>query len=301
MANGIKVSFLKELTERFGKLEKFGESLSLYKIAGSDVQIYIRYSKTHRDGRTWYGLREKDLRLLEGHPSVICFLWDEQPEPLFVPYSQYEDVFLSTAPAGDGQYKVQVIPDYDSTELYIARAGRFNVDGLFGWEQIEKLIDSSGLPKVPDLSHSQVQTLLGSIGVAKGYDIWIPLIDRAKLDWRIAIRFTSRQTLPYGFEKVESILGEIDVMWIQKGANDIRALFEIEHSTPVYSGLLRFNDVHLVAPGLSRFSIVANNERRSLFVRQLDRPTFITSGLRELCTFLDYTDVYNWHQRVFGR
>jgi hypothetical protein len=76
-------------------------------------------------------------------------------------------------------------------------------------------------------------------------------------------------------------------------------MFEVEHSTPIYSGLLRFNDVHLVAPLLRpRFSVVANDARRDLFVRQLNRPTFRLSGLRELCTFLDYKDVFGWYTRV---
>jgi hypothetical protein len=38
--------------------------------------------------------------------------------------------------------------------------------------------------------------------------------------------------------------------------------------------------------------------RRSLFVRQLNRPTFRVSGLNQLCTFLEYKNVYGWFQRV---
>jgi hypothetical protein len=94
----------------------------------------------------------------------------------------------------------------------------------------------------------------------------------------------------------------VDVIWIQKGANNVKALFEVEYSTPIYSGLLRFNDVHLVAPNLrTRFSIVSNIERRSIFMRQINRPTFKTSGLGDLCTFLGYSDVHNWHQRISMR
>jgi len=301
MANYTKSAFLRDLQNRFGKPEKFGDSLSLYKVKGSDIRIYIRYSKLHSNGRTWYGLREKDLQQLEGQPAFLCFLWDKQTEPLLIPLSEYEDVFQSTTPADDGQYKAQVLLHEDSTELYIAKAGRFNVEGYFGWQQIENALDATHESLISDFTHTQIQTLLGSIGSAKNFDIWIPPIDRPKLDWGISHQFAPREILPYGFEQVESILGEIDVIWLQRGANDIKALFEVEHSTPIYSGLLRFNDIHLVAPNLrTRFSIVANSERRSLFTRQLNRPTFKMSGLGELCTFLEYSDVYNWHQRVAG-
>ena len=67
----------------------------------------------------------------------------------------------------------------------------------------------------------------------------------------------------------------------------------------MYSGLLRLNDVHLVAPTIrAKFSIVANETRRSLFVRQINRPTFQTSGLSDLCSFLEYSNVFTWYKRV---
>ncbi len=298
MANITKATFLQDLQKRFGSLEKFGDSLSLFKIKGTDIRIYIRYSKTYPGQKTWYGLRKYDLEQLEGHPSLLCFLWDEQKEPLLIPYADYEDVFQTITPADDGQYKAQILLQEDATELYLARVGRFNVDGYFGWLQVEKLLETTDY-QIPDLSHTQVQTLLGSIGVKKEFDIWIPLVDRCKLDWIIASQYAVRNTLPFGYEKISNILSEVDVIWGQKGWNEIKALFEIEHSTPIYSGLLRFNDVHLVAPTLhSRYSIVANSERRSLFIKQLNRPTFKLSGLGDLCNFLEYTDVYNWHQRI---
>jgi hypothetical protein len=216
-----------------------------------------------------------------------------------VPYSEYEEVFQSTSPASDGQYKAQVLLENDGVELYIAQAGRFNVEGHMGWDGLDAVIDSSGFQSVPELSHSQVQTLLGAIGSAKTYDVWIPPSDRSKLDWSFTAPFVCRDVLPYGFQPVESVLQQVDVIWIQKGSSELRALFEVEHSTPIYSALLRFNDIHLVAPRLNpRFSVVSNDARRSLFVRQLNRPTFQMSGLSKLCTFLEYPNVFGWFNRV---
>lgn len=297
MANITKASFLHELGQRFGRFERFGDSLSLFKIKGTEVRVYIRYSKTHERQRTWYGLRKSDLELLQGYPSLICFLWEGQEEPLLIPYADYEDIFDSLQPANDGQYKVQVLLQEDATELYIARAGRFNVEGYIGWAPIENFIKSSEYQH-PELSHTQVQTLLGSIGLNKEFDIWIPFSDRSKLDWTIASPFMMRNVL-YGFEQFVDTLSEIDVIWLKRGSNEIKALFEVEHSTPIYSGLLRFNDVHLAVPTLNaRYSIVANSERRSVFVKQLNRPTFRLSGLGDACNFLEYADVHNWYERL---
>ncbi|MDY6864234.1 MAG: hypothetical protein SV062_14770 [Thermodesulfobacteriota bacterium] len=299
MANKTKVYFLEELMKRYGKLRKFDASLSLFELGKGGVRIYIRYSKVHPGGRTFYGLRKEDLQQLEGYPSVICFLWEGQSEPLFVPFSDYEDVFQSILPAADGQYKAQIYLQDDGIELYIANAGRFNVEAYMGWQELVSLIDMSKLKEVPELSHSQIQTLLGSIGAIKGYDIWIPANDRNKMDWSITHQFNCQDILPQSFHTVMDIISEVDVIWIERGVGKLRSLFEVEHSTPIYSGLLRFNDIHLITPNLgASYSIVSNDERRALFVRQLNRPTFKMSRLGEICTFLEYANVFSWHRRL---
>jgi len=110
--------------------------------------------------------------------------------------------------------------------------------------------------------------------------------------------FSLRRTIPAGFDSVRNILSEIDVVWVARGRESITGLFEVEHSTPVYSGLLRFNDILLTEPKVSRFSIVSNDARRALFARQLSRPTFIKTGLSELTSFLEYANVVDWHARI---
>ncbi|MCH7496714.1 MAG: hypothetical protein IH971_02550 [Candidatus Marinimicrobia bacterium] len=299
MGNEIKIRFIHELANRFGPLKRLPDSRSLIDIGDELARVYVRYSALHKINKTFYGLREKDLLLLEGRPSYICFLWEGQFEPLLVPYSAFEEVFQIATAASDGQYKVQVFPNRDATELYIAKQGRFNVEAYFGWGALETLASSSANELVPELSHSQIQTLLGAIGAAKKFDIWIPPSDRSGLDYSLTDRFDCRKSLPTGFDPVSNTLKEIDVLWIQRGSNELRALFEVEHSTPIYSGLLRFNDIHLATPQQHpRYSIVANDTRRALFVRQVNRPTFRTSGLNEVCTFLEYADVYGWNNRL---
>ena len=299
MAKPIKEAFLTELAKRYGPSRKLDKSQSLYELNDSRVRLYLRYSKVHERGQTFYGLREEDLRRLEGHASVICFLWNDQIEPLVIPFSNYEEVFHTVRPATDGQYKAQVYIDDGGTELYLAQAGRFNVEGSMGWTELDNLANRVGNRAPMDLSHCQVQTLLGAIGATKGYDIWIPTYDRPQLDWSIAEQFECRRVAPYGYQSVAHIIQEIDVVWLAKGSSELKALFEVEHSTSIYSGLLRFNDVHLVAPELrATFSIVANNVRRNLFVKQLNRPTFRMNGLDEVCTFLDYINVFEWYSRL---
>ena len=299
MSNSRKEAFIENLRIRFGPLRKLNRSQSLYEIGNGSCLVYLRYSKVHERNSTFYGLRSEDLMLLEGRPSLLCFLWQGQDQPVLVPFADFEDVFQSISPAGDGQYKAQLYIRDDVMELNIVGAGRFNMEAYVGWQGLDQLLDASRISPIPDLSHAQVQTLLGSIGVVKGYDIYIPPNDRSKLDWSLTDIFDCRATLPFHLDRVRDILAEIDVMWIERGAGRLHALFEVEHSTPVYSGLLRFNDVLLVSPQLgARFSVVSNEKRRSLFTRQLSRPTFKFSRLAEYCTFMEYASVYTWYHRV---
>jgi len=298
MARPTKVDFLAGLESEFAPLGRLPNSQSLFVLGEDDSRIYIRYSKLHPNGRAFFGLREMDLRRLEGHNSFICFLVDDKLPPVVIPYADFEEVFRQGEVAADGQFKVQLIVNSDYRELYVARCGRFNVEGYSGIQAIGDSISERSSVSVPfDFTHSQVQTLLASIGNAKGYDVFVPPRDTPLLDWKLTPQFSICSGTPKGFGETERVLREIDVIWTTPGSNEIQGLFEVEHSTTVYSGLLRFNDALLTSPSLSRFVIVSNEARRSVYARQVLRPTFRQSGLSELASFLDYINVYKWYTR----
>jgi len=298
MANLFKSKVLGDLGDRFGNVRKLKGSESLFVVGDDAARIYIRYSRVHAGGRTFFGLREVDLRQLEGHNSFLCFLLDDNTPPLLIPYADFEEVFSNAQPARDGQFKAQLTAQTGNLELYVARQGRFNVEGYVGYELLERSIESRRLREEIDLSHSQVQTLLAAIGHLKGYDVYVPGHDSGNLDWSLTPNFQLRRQLPKCYAQVSSILNEVDVVWVAGGRDKIEGLYEVEHSTPVYSGLLRFNDILLTDPNIAKFSIVSNDARRELFSRQLFRPTFRRSGLAELCSFLEYANVFTWHQRA---
>ena len=298
MPNVHKSRVLEVLRSRFGELHKISSSDSLFTLGDDAARIYVRYSKVHEKGRTFFGLRAVDLHELEGHNAFLCLILDDRSEPLLIPYEDFEEVFRTAQPAQDGQYKVQLISQQDARELYIARQGRFNMEGYIGYEALARGLDAKRLRPALNLTHSQVQTLLGAIGRKKGYDVWIPTCNIGTLDWSLTQTFPVMKAVPAGFDSVREILSEVDIIWVERGREAVAALFEVEHSTPIYSGLLRFNDILLTQPKLTRFSIVSNDSRRALFVRQLRRPTFVRSGLSEVTNFLEYANVADWHART---
>src|ERR1022692_4796717 len=100
-----KIGILQTLRTSFGELHKIEGSESLFRLGEDAAPIYIRYSKVHAGG-AFFGIREVDLRQLEGYNSFFCFLVDDGSAPLFVPYEDFEEVFRNAQTAKDGQYKV---------------------------------------------------------------------------------------------------------------------------------------------------------------------------------------------------
>ena len=296
MANRYVSRIINNLENKFGKLDRISSSLSLFEIRSIKTRIYFRYSKLHKlpnKYNCFYGLRQKDLKELEGHNSFICLVWDKENSPILIPYHIYEEIFSNLTPSSDGQFKVLLFFESAGTEFYIANVGRFNVDAYYGLQQLDRI--SIGL-KIPELSHPQVQSLLGSIGSIKGFNIWIPLKDRTSLDYDIVGKFDIGKTLPVEYSKIQYILEEIDTIWLR--GNRISSLFEIEHTTPIYSGLLRFNDIYLTVSEIDKFGIVSDRERENKFIKEINRPTFAHSKLSDKVSFMKYEDVYLWHERL---
>jgi len=86
---------------------------------------------------------------------------------------------------------------------------------------------------------------------------------------------------------------QIDVLWL-KGRSILRA-FEVEHSTSVYSGILRMADLLALQPNMDiNLHIVAPAAKREKVFQEIQRPVFSLlerKPLAEICTFLSYDSV----------
>ena len=83
---------------------------------------------------------------------------------------------------------------------------------------------------------------------------------------------------------------QIDVIWL-KGRSMARA-FEVEHTTAIYSGLLRMADLLALQPNMDiKLHIVAPTEKQDKVLREIRRPVFslLDRGpLYESCSYLPY-------------
>ena len=120
-----------------------------------------------------------------------------------------------------------------------------------------------------------------------GCRVWIAANDRRRA-WRgeaLASLSISRMP-PLGLDPdSQRIISLIDVVWL-KGANQVAAAFEVEHTTSIYSGLLRLADLAALSPNLNfPLYIVARAERLEKVRRELSRPTFQMLELHRRCAF----------------
>ncbi|MBJ7442142.1 MAG: type II restriction endonuclease, partial [Sphingopyxis sp.] len=69
----------------------------------------------------------------------------------------------------------------------------------------------------------------------------------------------------------------IDVLWLEQGGDRVAAAFEVEHSTSIYSGIVRMLDLALSGSDLHATAglfLVAPDARESEVRAQIARPAF---------------------------
>ncbi len=141
----------------------------------------------------------------------------------------------------------------------------------------------------------QIQALLATIGTAMGFSIWLPKSDRGRVlkAWKPKPGELLEE-LPLGYDSsTMKTIEQIDVLWLRK--RSIVRAFEVEHTTSVYSGLLRMADLVALQPNINvKLHIVAPDTKREKVLQEIQRPVFsLLEGraLGEMCTYLSYDDV----------
>jgi hypothetical protein len=142
---------------------------------------------------------------------------------------------------------------------------------------------------------SKIQALIARIGAQMGLNIWIPRNDRAAVltEWKAEPR-PLLETLPLNYnEATIKTIEQIDVLWLKRGS--IVRAFEVEHTTSIYSGILRMADLLALQPNMNiKLHIVAPDARRDKVFQEIQRPVFSVlegGALSEKCTYLSYDSV----------
>jgi hypothetical protein len=141
----------------------------------------------------------------------------------------------------------------------------------------------------------QIQAALAEIGTRMGFQIWLPRADRGRVltKWKPDAGVLL-EDLPVGFDQTTmKTIEQIDVLWLKK--RTIVRAFEVEHTTSIYSGILRMADLLAMQPNFKiKLHIVAPASRREKVFQEIRRPVFALlegGALSDICTYLSYDNV----------
>lgn len=161
-------------------------------------------------------------------------------------------------------------------------------------EKIEKKLERA------TTEHDEMQWRLIRLGNRANFDVWVPAADQHK-------SFEGNNFYDHVIHKFHDVLDvplqikNIDTVW--RRGESMKSAFEIEHSTSVYSGILRLADLKARTPNsIYPLFIVADRSRRSKVFDELNRPVFKNPYLQlnEAVRYLSYDSVRKLDEDLKG-
>jgi type II restriction enzyme len=145
--------------------------------------------------------------------------------------------------------------------------------------KLEKLMlkrhEEVKLEKDDEDLHTEMQYHLLKIGNSLGYDVITATNDKSKSFKGHNFSFLCLPKFPEIQTDADtmSTIKLIDVIWYEKGTNNVLAAFEVEKSTSIYSGILRLTDLsYSIADGDEIFYLIVPDKREKDVCIQLCRP-----------------------------
>lgn len=132
------------------------------------------------------------------------------------------------------------------------------------------------LERESDTTHTEIQGWLRDLGMALGFEVWIAANDRSREYQGGRLCDGCLERLPAELGVAADSVRLIDAVWFHADGRGVAAAFEVEHSTSIYSGIVRMLDLALGSEiaAESNLFLVAPDDRRDEVAQQLRRPAF---------------------------
>ncbi|HEY6731400.1 MAG TPA: hypothetical protein VI039_10280 [Solirubrobacterales bacterium] len=142
-----------------------------------------------------------------------------------------------------------------------------------------------------DTGHGRVQLQLALLAKNAGLDIWIARNDRSRQVDGYRLGDLSVESLPDGLPAdARNTIELIDVVWLKR--NRYVAAFEVEASTPVFTGLQRMGDLMAAIPNMKiPLFVAAPESKREKVFSEITRPLFrfgLDPPLEETCRYIPF-------------
>lgn len=274
-----------------------------------DVMEPGDYVLIYRSGRVIFAA---EVALKTRNPQMAKYLWGEDSEgktweymyflvnpqetnvsmSKLNPYLGYsENYFPRGFMAIDQQKANGLLSHYGDLLSALQKIGAGKELEKIGKIEKEESVELEEKIERATTEHDEMQWRLIRLGKKAKVDVWVPQNDQGKSyeghQFRGEVLKNFQETLD-----VPVYIKNIDVVW--KFGYSIKSAFEIEHSTSVYSGILRLSDLRALTPNSTYpLFIVADRERKNKVFSELKRPTFNNPylNLSEVIGFLSYDKV----------
>ncbi len=279
-------------------------ALDLMAKISTDLEPFLS-ENFERRGNKWY-IREKDYATLDKHiplrsrlylflSSIVNRLDREKGE------FSIDDVYQNLLPlVVNGQ-----TPEKHEIVTILERVAKQTGSGNWKKRKATKQSDlfeaaSKAAETLPEIAltdeHDQVITVLATLGTYAGCSVHIGKRERQK---NKALADLSLDSLPINGLPKEAlrVIEQIDVLWL-RGRTVISA-FEVEGTTPVYSGLARFEELAKAVPMIRMKAYVVFPSNREEKVRaEFTRLAFRDVARREGWRFVNYEALFNLYEAI---
>lgn len=144
-------------------------------------------------------------------------------------------------------------------------------------EESTKARNAAAKDREADRTHTEVQGWLRDLGLAMGFRVWVAANDKSRAYDGGRLGDGCLEALPPAIagRPGSEAIRLIDVLWLEPGGA-VAAAFEVEHSTSIYSGIVRMLDLALAddTQAAAGLFLVAPDGREEEVRQQLARPAF---------------------------
>ncbi len=253
------------LVKNFITEKLIGRKRAQSAIEGSTF-LYFNKEKLYSKNEIWYAI--EDNFNLEGLTPRASFNSDISR------YTENSEVKVKRKPLlftinnlEDKEHRIQLIPEIrNKIDENIKSKGILEKDLTIIVEEKQPIVST----------HNLYVYKLAKTGIFLGCEIWIAKdLKNMEIEGKKLSEFSIEDLIIPGLtHNILKILKSIDVLWI-KNNEYVIAGFEVEHTTPIYSGLLRFSDLFLSIPSLTMNAyIIAPDKRKKQVETQFNRITF---------------------------
>lgn len=155
--------------------------------------------------------------------------------------------------------------------------------------------------KEGDRTHTEVQGWLRDLGIALGFEVWVAANDRSRPYRNGKLADQCLTQLPLSVNGAGDTVALIDVIWFTSEKVPAAA-FEVEHTTSIYSGIVRLLDLAQGAETRQKVPLflVAPDAREREVREQLQRPAFRLGAASLGLRYLPYGELEK-HREAMAR